>query len=134
MFLEVSATTLEKRAAQLGTVAGEAVALLRDVRTRLQAPGGSQDRDDRLGQLGAAARAKVDELRRQAAAHAEHWRQAAQEKAAELQRQAKTRYEQARTRTKDVIRDYPVHVVVVAGVAGFLLGVAVRAWRANRAG
>jgi hypothetical protein len=27
-----------------------------------------------------------------------------------------------------------VHIVAVAGLAGFLLGFAVRAWRANRAG
>lgn len=136
VFLGISGTELERRAAKVGTAAGQAVALLRDVRRRLREPG--QARDDRLSELGAAAktrtRARIDDLRREAAARAEEWLRAAKEKTAELRRQARTGYEQARARATQVGRDYPLHVVLVAGVAGFLLGAALRTWRANRAG
>jgi hypothetical protein len=32
-----------------------------------------------------------------------------------------------------VAHDYPVHVALAAGAAGFLLGVGLRIWRSNRA-
>ncbi len=136
VLVEVSGSELEKRAAQVGALAGQTVALLRDVRKRLQAPG--QPRDDRLSELGAAARAKtltrIDEIRRQAGEHAEKWRQAALEKTAELRRQARSRYDETRARAQEVARDYPLHVVLAAGAAGFLLGAMLRTWRANRGG
>ncbi len=135
VFVEVSGSELKKRAAQVGALAGQTVALLRDVRERLQAPG--QSRADRLSELGAAARTKtltrIDELRRQAREHAEKWRQAALERTAQLRRQARGRYEETRSRAQRVARDYPLHVVLAAGVAGFLLGAALRIWRAHRA-
>jgi ElaB/YqjD/DUF883 family membrane-anchored ribosome-binding protein len=134
VFVEISEKTLEKRAAQLGAAAGEAVALLRDIRRRLQEPGGRENRsEDRLGQLGAKARARLDDLRQQAASQTEYWRRAAQEKVAGFQQQARSGYERARSRAQGIVSDYPLHVVVAAGVAGFLLGVTLRARRVSRA-
>ena len=36
-------------------------------------------------------------------------------------------------RANQMVRDYPVHTLVAAGVVGVLLGVGIRVWRANRA-
>lgn len=136
VIIEISKNPLNRRAAQVGAIAGQAVALLRDIRSRLQEPG--QPRNDRLSELGAKARAKtltrINGLRRQAASRAETWRHAAREKTAQLRRQAQTRYERTRARATQIAHDDPLRVVVAAGVTGFLLGIALRTWRANRAG
>jgi ElaB/YqjD/DUF883 family membrane-anchored ribosome-binding protein len=130
VFVEISGTELERRAAQVGKVAGAAVAVFRDARRRLREPGHA--RDDRFSQLGATASARMEELRREAAHRVEDWRRAALDKTAELRRQAKSGYDQARERARQIGRDYPVHVVVAAGVVGFLIGAGMRMRRANR--
>jgi ElaB/YqjD/DUF883 family membrane-anchored ribosome-binding protein len=132
VFVEVSETELQKRAAQVGKVAGTAVAVFRDARRRLQEPG--EPRHDHLSELGATARTRVWELRRETADHVEDWRRAALEKTAELRRQAKSRYEQARERAGQLGHDHPLQVVAVAGIIGFLIGASLRIRRANRGG
>lgn len=132
VFVEISGTELQRRAAQVGKVAGTAVAVFRDARRRLREPG--QARDDHLSELGAGARTRVWELRREAAEHAEDWRRAALEKTAELRRHAKADYEKARERARQLGRDHPLQVVVVAGIVGFLIGAGLRIGRAHRGG
>jgi hypothetical protein len=132
LLLKVGGTELEKRAAQVGKAAGTAVGVLRDARRRLgeqQEPG-----HDRLSALGAIARTRAWELRRKASEMAQDWRRAALEMTAEMGRQAKTGYEGARDRARQTGRDYPVHVVIAAGVAGFLMGAGLRMRRSHRAG
>jgi hypothetical protein len=131
LVLEIAPTTLKKRAAQLGTVAGQAVVRLRDIRRTLEKSG--RGSNDRLRQFSTKARAKVDDLRH-AASHPEHWGKVAKEKAAELQRHARTGYEKARSRANDVARERPLQMALAAGVAGFVLGTVARTWRAKRAG
>lgn len=132
VFIEISATKLQRHAAQVGKVAGTAVAVLRDARRRLSEPG--QTRNDHLSELSATARTRVWELRREAAEHAQDWRRAALEKTAELRRQAKTDYEKLRARVLQVGRDHPLQVVAAAGIAGFLIGAGLRIRRAHRGG
>jgi ElaB/YqjD/DUF883 family membrane-anchored ribosome-binding protein len=48
-----------------------------------------------------------------------------------LQRQVKTTYEGARDGAQRVLHEYPVHVVLAAGVVGLLLGMSLRLWRAS---
>jgi ElaB/YqjD/DUF883 family membrane-anchored ribosome-binding protein len=132
VFVEVSETELQKRAAQVGKMAGTAVALFRDARRRLHEPG--QTKHDHLSELGATARTRVWEIRREAADHVEDWRRAALEKTAELRRQAKSRYDQTRERARQLGRDHPLQVVAVAGIIGFLIGAGLRIRRANRGG
>jgi ElaB/YqjD/DUF883 family membrane-anchored ribosome-binding protein len=132
VFVEISGAELRRRAATVGKVAGTAVAVFRDARRRLREPG--QTRDDHLSELGATARTRVWELRREAADHAEDWRRAALEKTAELRRQAKTSYDKVRGRAQQVGHDHPLQVVVVAGIVGFLIGAGLRIRRANRGG
>jgi hypothetical protein len=134
VFLKGTANELEKRAAQIGKVAGTAVAMFRSARRRLreshQEPG-----NDRLSALGAIARTRAWELRREAAERTEDWRHAALELTAELRHQAKTGYEKAREGARQAGRDYPVHVAIAAGVAGFLIGAGLRMRRRlHRAG
>jgi ElaB/YqjD/DUF883 family membrane-anchored ribosome-binding protein len=122
-------TDLERLSTEVGTIAGQAVALVRQVRQTL----GQRERwKDGLGDLRAYAKDRVQELRRTAETHAEEWRRAALEKTAELRQQARSRYEQALRRAEQAGRDYPLQTVVVAGAAGFLLGVVLRR-RAHRA-
>jgi hypothetical protein len=127
VFVEVTGREWERRAVQLGTVAGKAVALVRRVRRQWQESGG-QDQDAL-----SKARKAADVLRREAAASTEQWRQAAMKRSAELRRQAKAGYERSRDRAQQVGRDYPVQVVLVAGIAGFVLGTGLRVWRSKRA-
>ena len=65
-------------------------------------------------------------------ARADELRQTATEKAADLRSQVRTGYYRTRLRANAVARDYPLQVVLAAGATGFLLGVGLRIWRANR--
>jgi hypothetical protein len=122
---------LERRAAQVGAVAGHAYAALRDARKILEEPGHGSAKD-RLREFSATAKSRTQNLRREAAAIVEEWRQAALDKTAELRAEAHRRYEQARGRVKQAGDDYPLHVVLAAGIAGFLIGAALRARRSHR--
>jgi hypothetical protein len=113
---KLAESDLARRARQIGTLAGRAVALARQARERLNDP------------------ESWDQLRRSAEDRAEEIRQAAALRAQEWRRQAEGRYEQARHRARQAARDYPVHVAVAAGVAGFVVGAALRMRRTHRAG
>ena len=117
---------LEKRARQVGTIAGQVVALIRDAKHSL-GPG------EQIDELRARAASKVGELREQVSARAEEWGYAVRERSADLGRRAKAGYEQARERADRLGHDYPWHLLLAAGIAGFLLGVVFRVRRANRA-
>jgi ElaB/YqjD/DUF883 family membrane-anchored ribosome-binding protein len=129
----VKGADLESLARQAGTIAGEAVALVRQVRHALgdREGGGAVGR---IRDLRASATDRVQELRRAAEGRAREWRRVAQEKAGNLREQARSRYEQARARAEQAGRDHPLQMVVAAGAAGFLLGAALRRRKAHRAG
>jgi len=124
-------TELERRAAQVGAVAGHTYAALRDARKILEEPGHGSAKD-RLLEFSATAKSRTQNLRREAAAIVEEWRQAALDKTAELRSQARRRYEEARARAKQAGDDYPLHLVFGAGIAGFLIGAALRRRRSHR--
>jgi ElaB/YqjD/DUF883 family membrane-anchored ribosome-binding protein len=136
-------STLEQRAADLGAAAGQVVRMLRQARETLgtlpDMPG-----FDRLSGLAENARARAEQLRSMAAHGAEQLTRAAKDKTielksqvrettAELGRRAKSNYYRTRLRAQQTVREYPVHVAVAAGAVGFLVGVALRIRRANRA-
>ena len=126
VFVEISGREWERRAVQLGTVAGKAVAVLRKARRHWNE--GGQDQD-------AVAKAKkvAETLRRETAARTEEWRQAALMRSAELRRQAKAGLERTRARAEKVGRDHPLELVLASAVAGFVLGIGLRVWRSQRA-
>jgi hypothetical protein len=124
-------TDLERAAVQIGAVAGHTYAAIREARKILEEPGHGSAKD-RLNELLAAARSRAQELRGVAAARSEEWRRTAWDKTAELRERARRGFEQARERAKQAGDDYPLHVVLGAGVAGFLIGAALRARRSHR--
>jgi ElaB/YqjD/DUF883 family membrane-anchored ribosome-binding protein len=126
----ISDTDLERLAAEVGTIAGQAVALVRQVREKV---GRREDWKGGISDLREAAKGRVQQLRRSAEEHAEEWRRLALEKTEELRQQTRTRYQQARGRAEQVGRDYPLQTVVAAGTAGFLLGIALRRRKAHHA-
>src|SRR2546423_7135749 len=144
-------TALEERASQVGSAVGKVVVMLRRTQDRLKdvantggdaatrindladaARAKAQDAANRISDLADAAKARTQELGEAAASRVDEFRQAAADKASELGSQVRTGYYRARLRANAVVRDYPLHVVLAVGAAGFLLGVGLRIWRANR--
>jgi ElaB/YqjD/DUF883 family membrane-anchored ribosome-binding protein len=106
---------LERRARQIGTLAGRAVALLRQAQATFRDP-------ETWNNLRGSAGDRAGEMREEAARRTQEWR-----------RQAENSYQQARERAREAVRDYPVHAAVAAGVAGFIVGAALRIRRTYRA-
>src|SRR5262249_12631846 len=123
-------TDLERLAKEAGTIAGQAVALVRKVR---ETAGRREEWKGGISDLRASAKGSLQKLRRSAEEHAEEWRRLAVEKTEELRRQAQTRYQQARGRAEQVGRDYPLQTVLAAAAAGFVLGIALRLRKAHHA-
>jgi ElaB/YqjD/DUF883 family membrane-anchored ribosome-binding protein len=143
-----SETALEQRARQVGAALGKTVAGVRKAQDRVRNIAGgatetgvnltetaktrAREAVARISDLADAAKSKAQEWGEVAASQADQLRQTTQRKAAELGSQVKTGYYRARIRANEVTRDYPLHVVLGAGILGFLLGVGLRIWRANR--
>jgi ElaB/YqjD/DUF883 family membrane-anchored ribosome-binding protein len=140
-------SSLEKRGAELGTAAGKLVSIVKHARRKTERLP-QHPVFDRLSHLADNladnARTGAESLRSQVEDRAQQLVQMAREKTADLSqqarekavvfgRQAKTGYYRARLRANQTAREYPVHVVVAAGVVGILIGVGLRIRRANRA-
>lgn len=136
-------SSLEQRAAELGAAAGRIALIMRETKENVEslAQRGIYDRVSRLAE---AARIRTESLRRRAGARAQEITHAVQDKAAalgnqarektaELGRQARSSYYRTRLKANQTVREYPVETALVAGAAGFLLGVALRIRRASRA-
>jgi CHASE3 domain sensor protein len=106
---------LERRARQIGALAGRAVALLRQTQERL-------NDQESWNNLRGSAEDRAEEIRHAAARRTQEWR-----------RQAEKSYQQAREHARETARDYPLHVALAAGVAGFVVGAALRIGRTHRA-
>lgn len=140
---EDTRSPLEQRAADLGTAAGKVVSMVRQARlTAERLP--DHPVFDRLSGLADNARARAEHLRSVAAENAQRFADSAREKTyelgrqarektADLGRQARSGYFRARLRANQTAREYPVQVVLAAGLVGFLIGVGLRMRRANRA-
>jgi len=136
-------SSLEQRAAALGAAAGKVVYMVKQARaTAHNLP--EHPALDRLGGLAEEVKARAEHLRVVAAERARQLVQDARDKSAELaaharaegrklRLQAQSNYHNTRRRAREVAHDYPVHVALAAGAAGFLLGVGLRIWRSNRA-
>jgi ElaB/YqjD/DUF883 family membrane-anchored ribosome-binding protein len=140
--LEKGKSPLEQRAADLGTAAGRVVSIFRQARTKVEKL--PEDSAERISDLADGARQRVDHLRTAATESAQRLTHVAREKSAELGRQvrektaelgrqAKIGYYRARLRANQTVREYPVQVALTAGLIGFLIGIALRIRRANRA-
>ena len=112
---KLAESDLERRARQIGTLAGRVVALLRQTQERL-------NDQESWNNVRGSAEDRAGQIRQAAARRTQKWR-----------RQAEKSYQQARERAREAVRDYPVHVAVGAGVAGFIAGAALRIRRTRRA-
>ena len=135
--------SLERHAAELGAAAGKIVVMMRETKANLENIA-QHEIYDRVSNLAEDAKIRAEHLRRLAGARAQEWSRIAQEKATELRHQAsvksselaeqaKAGYLQARRKADHTVREYPIHVAVAAGVAGFLIGFALKVRRAKRA-
>jgi ElaB/YqjD/DUF883 family membrane-anchored ribosome-binding protein len=137
-------TTLEEKARQVGSAMGKAVVTLRQARDTLKdvATETGEVAAIRAGEMRNKAReagtrlaANVTDKTRQwseaAASGAERLRQTAVEKVSEARSQIKTGYYRTRLRANQMVREYPLHVVLAVGGIGFLLGIGLRIWRSN---
>ena len=136
-------SSLEQRAADLGAAAGKVVSIVRRARVSVEhLPG--HPVFNHLSGLAENARARAEYLAAKTGKRAQRLVQSAREKTADLGRQTREKtadlgrqarfgYYRARLRANQTAREYPVHVVVAAGVVGFLIGVGLRIRRANRA-
>lgn len=123
---------LEQRAADLGAAAGRVVAMIRQVQERVtDMP--NFPISDRVNDLAESVKTRADELRQRAASRAQEYAQAASEMSVKIGEQAREGMVRARIRARATVRDYPVHVALAAGAAGFLIGIGLRIRRANRA-
>lgn len=142
-----SETALEQRARQVGSAMGKAVATVRKAQDNVRNIASASSEAGasltetakdkaklavaRISGLADSAKSKAQEWGETAANQADQLRQTTQEKAAELRSQIKNGYFRARIRANQVARDYPLHVVLAAGIVGFAIGVGLRIWRAN---
>jgi ElaB/YqjD/DUF883 family membrane-anchored ribosome-binding protein len=135
--------SLEQRAAELGAAAGKIVVMMRETKANLENMA-HHSIYDRVTNLAEDAKVRAEHLRQVAGTRAQEWSRVAQEKATEFRRQAsvksselaeqaKAGYYQARRKADHTVREYPIHVAVAAGVAGFLIGFALKIRRAKRA-
>jgi ElaB/YqjD/DUF883 family membrane-anchored ribosome-binding protein len=129
LLVEVTTSSWERRAARVGTVAGNAVAILRRARRRWYQFDPHQAASDAADTLRRETRARSADLRQTAA----ELRETARIRGAELRDRAVAGYEQTRARAERVGRDYPAQVVLVAAATGFIVGAGLRVWRSRRA-
>jgi ElaB/YqjD/DUF883 family membrane-anchored ribosome-binding protein len=146
-----SPAVLEERAREIGNSMGRAVVALREARGKLHhlseqtreisagrmATWKSQAEQTRarIGDMaGDMARNLKDKGRRwseAAATAATELRHATAAKASDVRSQARIKYYRARLRGNHAVREYPMQLVLVAGVVGFLVGVGLRVWRSK---
>lgn len=143
---------LEDQARKIGRAAGRAVATLRKARATVS------DIAEETGEVAAIRMSSLKNQTRRARAHASdivedaalavaqkarRWREEAASAVIDLRRtaaetahdvrsQVKTGYYRARLRTNRVVREHPLRVIMIFGLAGFVLGVGLRIWRSSR--
>ncbi len=125
---EAESTPLQDYGAQLGSAAGMAVMALRRAQRRVR-----NMAIEKKATVTDIATARVRDVRDQAAEMGEEWGRTVRERATEWRRQARNGMYRARLRAREMQNEYPVHVVIGAGVLGLVIGAGLRIWRANRA-
>jgi ElaB/YqjD/DUF883 family membrane-anchored ribosome-binding protein len=141
-------TALEDKARRVGETLGRAVVTLREAGDALkgisgEARGVAATRIDKVTSKAREAGSRITEMAGTVRNKAAHWGgtitsnvqglgQATVERARDVRSQVKSGYFQARVRTRQAVREYPVHAVLMAGAVGFLLGVGLRIWRSSR--
>ncbi|HTK94156.1 MAG TPA: hypothetical protein VL382_00845 [Terriglobales bacterium] len=132
---------LNQAAEQIGATVGRAVARARGVGDRVGVIAGGQSGPgikEKVNELGEQARERVAELRDAAGERLEEMRDRAQrgisdarEQLSEVAERARIRASEARDQAQRYARENPLQVITGALVAGVLLGIGLRIWRAS---
>jgi hypothetical protein len=125
---EAESSALEQAGAQLGSAAGVAVMALRRAQERVK-----NFASEKKATVTDIATARMQEVREEAATRAEEVGRTLRERVYEMRRQARNGIYRTRLRAREVQNEYPVHVVIGAGIVGLVIGAGLRIWRANRA-
>src|SRR6266481_5065963 len=126
---EADRSSLENRAAALGTAAGKLVRIVR----RKSADMGNLPQPaiaSFVGEIVDYARDQVGRIRNGAAVRAQEIERLAKEKTAIMLRETQVSLVHARKRAQRVANDYPVQVALGAGAVGLLIGIGLRIRRA----
>jgi hypothetical protein len=132
---ETKASPLEEYGAQLGSAAGQAVVALRRAQQKVKDM--ATQRRAKVTDIASArmqqVTARLDDARQEASARAEELGRGARERIYEWRRQLRNSLYRSRLRAREIQNDYPVHVILGAGLAGFVIGAGLRIWRSYRA-
>lgn len=126
---------LVKQAERIGDALGRTVKNLRNARRQLEefAAQNAHTAVARVNDLAETVKTKARDVSQTTTARASELGDAVAEKMGRLGETARLKYFRARLRANRISRDYPIHTLVAAGMAGVLIGVGIRVWRANRA-
>jgi hypothetical protein len=126
---------LENYGAHLGSAAGTAVVGLRRAKQKVREMTSQKAATvtDIAGARLRDATVRLEDVRDQASVRAEELGRSARERALELRRQVRNGVYRARLRAREMENQYPLQVVIGTGIAGLLLGAALRIWRSSRA-
>jgi ElaB/YqjD/DUF883 family membrane-anchored ribosome-binding protein len=143
-----SSNGLEERARQVGNAMGKAVVAMRKTQERMKdianqtgeaaasrithVKNMAEETASRVGNISETMKAKAQEWTETATARADEFCHATVERVSEVGSQIKNGYYRTRLRANQVVREYPLQIVLIAGAIGFLLGVGLRIWRMNR--
>jgi hypothetical protein len=125
---EAESTPLEDYGAQLGSAAGMAVVALRRAQRRVR-----NMASEKKASVTDIATARVRDVRDQATEMGQEWGRTVRERTTEWRREARNEIYRARLRARELQNNYPIQVVIGAGVLGAVIGAGLRIWRANRA-
>jgi len=98
-------------------------------------PGGNHQLEERARQVGAALGRTVAAFRNAGSTIKRTASQATDTAASQIataKEQIRSGYADTKTRVRILVRDYPLHVVLGAGLFGIVLGAGLRIWRGNR--
>ncbi len=127
-------TRLKEAAAKAGHTAGRTVAAVREMPRRAQ---------DSATQAESSTSAKIEEIKNRASQAADQAREKLTETYDETKQQAAATYrrtrvrameflDRARARSRQIVDDYPLHIIAGAALAGVVVGVLLRIWRSSR--
>jgi len=134
-------TALEQTARKVGATMGKGVATMRKAQERLKdiaaetteaASTQMEEVKSKAQQATGVVRQKAQEWSEAAVARAEELRSATLEKASQLGSSVKMGYYRTRIRANRMVRQYPLHIALLAGALGFAVGAGLRIWNANR--
>lgn len=121
---------LERAARKTGWVLGRLVAAVREAQETLR-ESGRESASGKVRVITERSKARAQETGEMAASRLQEWGELARERGQEFVRRAQEWWRRARATGRIAAQEKPLQVALAAGVAGFILGVALRIRRAG---